>query len=73
MNGRGIGLGNGKGLGRGGGRGRNNGGGFGPNGMCECPKCHTKVAHQRGIPCTEIMCPNCGNRMVREDLLHKNK
>ena len=54
MNGRGLGLGNGKGLGRGGGRGRNNGGGYGPSGMCECPKCHTKVPHQRGIPCTDI-------------------
>jgi len=65
------GQGSGRGLGRGGGRGRNNGGGFGPGGVCVCAKCGEKVPHQRGVKCTDLKCPKCGNTLVREELLNK--
>ena len=69
--GKGQGLGNGKGLGTGGGRGRNNGGGFGVGGDCICAKCGEKLAHQQGVKCTTLKCPNCGHTMIREELLNK--
>ncbi len=53
------------------GKGRNNGGGFGKGGFCVCAKCGTKLPHQKGIKCTTIKCPNCGNTLVREELLSK--
>ncbi len=34
-------------------------------GDCECPKCGTKVPHQRGVPCTSISCPKCNTTMLR--------
>jgi len=37
----------------------------GPSGYCICPKCKTKISHQRGTPCTETKCPNCGTLMIR--------
>ncbi len=56
----------GQGLRRGLGRGRQSGGfGLGPKGECLCPKCGTKAPHQRGIPCYEQKCPNCGSLMTR--------
>ncbi len=61
-------FGSGKGLGKGGGRGRNSGGGYGVGGYCICLKCGTKVAHQQGIPCTQMKCPNCGHTMAREEM-----
>lgn len=65
-------FGGGKGLGRGGGRGRNKGGSFGTGGNCICTKCGEKVPHQRGVKCTNVKCPSCGHKMVREELV-KNK
>ena len=33
--------------------------GKGPSGYCICPKCDYKTPHQRGIPCSNLKCPNC--------------
>ena len=74
--GKGPGTGRGQGSGRGfrqGGLGRNKGGAYGPVGYCICAKCKTKVAHQQGIKCTTIKCPNCGHTMIREELLNPKK
>lgn len=40
--------------------------GAGPSGNCICPKCGTKIAHQRGVPCYQTKCPQCETQMVRE-------
>jgi hypothetical protein len=49
-----------------GGRGRQ-GGRFaaGAGGVCRCPACGETIAHQRGMPCFESVCPKCGNKMTR--------
>lgn len=39
--------------------------GMGPEGECICPSCGKRVPHQRGIPCYEQKCPNCGKDMTR--------
>jgi len=64
----GQGPGTGRGLGRGGGRGRMDGNrpGAGPSGNCVCPSCGTKIAHQAGVPCYDVGCPECGAKMIRE-------
>ena len=58
-------------LKRGAGMGMGKGGGQrmarGPSGSCVCPKCGTTVPHQRGVPCNQIKCPNCGTFMTRGD------
>ncbi|MCK5534397.1 hypothetical protein KAI68_04710 [bacterium] len=61
----------GQGPRRGGGRGQGGGfgggrGGMGPGSFCLCPKCGNKVAHQAGVPCTTLSCPNCGTKMIRK-------
>ena len=66
-NGQGKGLGNGRGRRQGSGRGR----GYSENSYCECAKCGTKTPHEQGKKCTDLKCPNCGNTMVNELLLHK--
>lgn len=66
-------FGSGRGMGNGGGRGRNNGGGYSVGGNCICAKCGTKIPHQQGTPCTKLKCPNCGNTMIREELLNDRK
>ncbi|NOY38593.1 MAG: DUF134 domain-containing protein [Chlorobi bacterium] len=33
---------------------------------CICPSCNTKVRHEYGKPCNTYICPNCGDKMVRE-------
>jgi hypothetical protein len=50
------------------GRSRGRGGGFrpGPGGFCLCPACGHKEAHQQGVPCLDIKCPQCGAGMTRE-------
>jgi len=40
--------------------------GSGPGGNCICPRCGATIPHQRGIPCTQITCPQCGHTMVRQ-------
>ena len=59
------------GSGKCGGHGRNKGGGFGVGGFCVCAKCGAKVPHRQGIKCTTLKCPECGNTLVREELLKK--
>ncbi|MFO7792078.1 MAG: hypothetical protein R6W73_03740 [Candidatus Saliniplasma sp.] len=49
-----------------GGRGRQPGGkGLGPGGNCVCPNCGHEEEHQRGVPCYEKTCPECGSKMTR--------
>lgn len=60
-----MGAGRGQGGG-GGGRGRMGGFGGGPGGNCVCPSCGKKAPHQRGVPCYEQKCPECGANMTRE-------
>jgi predicted Fe-Mo cluster-binding NifX family protein len=54
----------------GGGRWRSGGSGSGARtgvmAFCVCPACGTKAPHERGIPCTQVRCPQCGQPMVRE-------
>ncbi|MEW6660068.1 MAG: hypothetical protein AB1424_15530 [Thermodesulfobacteriota bacterium] len=51
----------------GGGPGRP-GGGQSPGAadFCVCPACGGRAPHERGIPCLQINCPQCGKPMVRE-------
>ncbi len=56
----------GAGFGRGRGRGGRNKPGSGPTGNCVCPSCGHSQSHEPGKPCSEIDCPKCGTRMVRE-------
>lgn len=34
---------------------------------CVCPKCGHELEHNRGIPCTEVKCPECGATMEGKD------
>ena len=43
------------------GRGRGAGGG-----TCICPQCGQRSPHERGVPCNEQRCSNCGAAMHRE-------
>ena len=56
------------GQGRGGkGQGRMGGpSAAGPSGYCVCPQCGHQQTHERGIPCTQKQCPNCGATMTRQ-------
>lgn len=65
----GPGAGQGAGAGRGAaGRGRGGGNrpGSGPGGNCVCPKCGAVTTHQRGVPCAQISCPECGEPMIKQ-------
>ena len=64
----GRGMGGGQGQGQGGRRsGRGRGPlAAGPDGYCVCPQCGQREPHQRGVPCFERKCPNCGALMVRQ-------
>ena len=66
VGGGGGGRGRGGGFGGGGGGRRGGGPGRGRAGNCVCAKCGKVIAHQRGAPCTQIRCPDCGAMMVRQ-------
>ncbi len=34
---------------------------------CVCPNCNYKVKHKRGVPCSNLNCPECGTKMTREN------
>jgi len=38
----------------------------GPFGECVCTKCKHRIPHQRGVPCYQMKCPECGTPMTRE-------
>jgi hypothetical protein len=65
-------AGRGQGGGSGGGcRGAGTGGSgpgkrSGTSDLCLCPVCGAKAPHERGIPCFQVNCPQCGKPMVRE-------
>lgn len=72
---KGRGSGGGRGQGRGGqGQGRCCGkrgrmGGplaGGPDRICKCPECGHQQVHERGSPCTQKRCPQCGAAMSRQ-------
>ncbi len=66
----GQGPGTGRGMGRGGGRGMGRMGGTragaGIGGNCICPSCGATASHQAGVPCYQVSCPKCGNKMARQ-------
>jgi len=51
--------------GQGGSKGRMGGSGLGIGGDCTCPQCGTTARHERGKPCLQQKCPQCGAPMVR--------
>ena len=46
---------------------------LGKGGECICPKCKTTVKHERGVPCQDTKCPECGTKMLRKESEHYNK
>jgi predicted RNA-binding Zn-ribbon protein involved in translation (DUF1610 family) len=46
---------------------------MGPGGNCVCPKCNKEIPHQKGTPCMELKCPECGAKMLRKDSFHHQK
>jgi predicted Fe-Mo cluster-binding NifX family protein len=55
----------GRGRGAGGGRGGPGAGrGAGAPAFCVCPACGAKTPHERGIPCIQVSCPQCGKPMM---------
>jgi len=34
--------------------------------FCTCPNCDYKVAHQPGIPCFSLTCPDCKTSLIRK-------
>ncbi|MFP4005165.1 MAG: hypothetical protein ACLFUR_00400 [Candidatus Hadarchaeia archaeon] len=49
------------------GRGRGKGGqgrGGGGTTVCVCPNCGHEENHQKGVPCFEKTCPECGTNLV---------
>lgn len=61
-----VGSGPGTGRGRSVGQGRRGGGGIGVGDNCVCPSCGATVPHQVGVPCSNINCPKCSNKMIRQ-------
>ena len=49
----------------GGSGGPGTGQGAGRTEVCVCPACGAKTPHERGIPCLQVKCPQCGKSMVR--------
>jgi len=40
--------------------------GRGPSGYCVCKKCGYKIIHERGVPCSTILCPKDNTPLQRE-------
>ena len=59
-------LSGGQGRGSGQGKGKGGGQGLGPGGKCICPQCGYEEPHERGTPCYQKECPECGAKMTRE-------
>ncbi|MEI7663148.1 MAG: DUF134 domain-containing protein [Bacteroidota bacterium] len=38
--------------------------------LCVCRNCNAKIPHQPGTPCRLTDCPECGNKMTRENSYH---
>jgi uncharacterized protein len=38
--------------------------------FCICIHCGTKIPHQKGKPCRESNCPECGRALLREGSYH---
>ena len=36
-----------------------------PPSECECPECGYSEKKERGVPCSDIKCSECGSRMIR--------
>jgi hypothetical protein len=45
--------------------GSGGGPGAGMTDVCVCPACGAQAPHERGIPCLQVKCPQCGKAMVR--------
>ncbi len=58
-----LGLGEGFGWRR---QGQDDGQASGPGGYCVCPNCGKKVRHDRGKPCSKMVCEECNQKMKRE-------
>ncbi|WP_135612840.1 DUF134 domain-containing protein [Methanococcoides sp. AM1] len=58
--------GQGQGRGQRGFRGGKGAGTAGPGGECKCTSCGYEQAHQPGVPCAQMTCPECGKPMVRK-------
>lgn len=56
------GMGGGRGMARGRGQGMGWGG---PASKCKCQKCGYETQKERGVPCTEMKCPECSTMMMR--------
>ncbi|KUG24360.1 ferredoxin 2 [hydrocarbon metagenome] len=57
----------GRGMGGGQGAGRMGGArAAGVGGNCLCTKCGYREPHERGIPCMQKKCPQCGSTLIRE-------
>lgn len=39
-------------------------------GYCICIHCNHRMEHKRGTPCKDVVCPECGKKMIREDSYH---
>ncbi|MBF0544508.1 MAG: trypsin-like peptidase domain-containing protein [Candidatus Riflebacteria bacterium] len=46
---------------------RMGGWGLGPGGELVCPRCGTRLRHERGVPCYTVRCPRCGAIMQRAE------
>ncbi len=36
------------------------------NSICICSACNYEQKHEKGIPCSAILCPKCGNKMYKK-------
>lgn len=46
---------------------------MGSGGYCICVRCDVRVPHQDGVPCREMLCPECGKIMLREGSEHHQR